>query len=165
MQADPEKVNLLQQSLKIHPAICKILVQRNIETFDQAKNFYRGTCGLCKQYPCADDPCIIQHEQRTGGNMCRYITILVFSYLPVPVDQQPGFVSFVQRIGGDPVSRQFIAVFEDGNFFRMHCCKVRAAPAFGRQRERDPIEWKWLDEFRRLRDLFDYCWQVIICPS
>jgi single-stranded-DNA-specific exonuclease len=41
LQADPFKVNALQQSLKIHPAICKILVQRNIETFDQAKNFYR----------------------------------------------------------------------------------------------------------------------------
>jgi len=41
LQADRDKVNSLQQSLKIHPAICKILVQRNIETFDQAKNFYR----------------------------------------------------------------------------------------------------------------------------
>jgi len=41
LQADAEKVNSLQQSLKIHPAICKILVQRGIETFDQAKNFYR----------------------------------------------------------------------------------------------------------------------------
>jgi len=41
LQADPFKVNALQQSLKIHPAICKILVQRNIKTFDQAKNFYR----------------------------------------------------------------------------------------------------------------------------
>src|SRR6266545_3551872 len=43
LKADPEKVDLLQQSLKIHPAICKILVQRNIETFDEAKNFYRPT--------------------------------------------------------------------------------------------------------------------------
>src|SRR6476620_840011 len=41
LQADHEKVNSLQQSLKIHSAICKILVQRNIETFDQAKDFYR----------------------------------------------------------------------------------------------------------------------------
>jgi single-stranded-DNA-specific exonuclease len=41
IQADQEKVHSLQQSLKIHQAICKILVQRNIETFDQAKNFYR----------------------------------------------------------------------------------------------------------------------------
>ena len=41
LKADQEKVISLQQSLKIHPAICKILVQRNIETFDEAKNFYR----------------------------------------------------------------------------------------------------------------------------
>ena len=41
LQANPEKVNSLQQALKIHPAICKILVQRGIETFDQAKAFYR----------------------------------------------------------------------------------------------------------------------------
>ena len=41
LQADAEKVTSLQQSLRIHNAICKILVQRNIETFDQAKNFYR----------------------------------------------------------------------------------------------------------------------------
>jgi len=41
LHADQEKVNSLQQSLKIHSAICKILVQRNIETFDQAKDFYR----------------------------------------------------------------------------------------------------------------------------
>ncbi|MBS1575832.1 MAG: DHH family phosphoesterase, partial [Bacteroidetes bacterium] len=31
----------LQQALKIHPAICKILVQRGIETFEEAKHFYR----------------------------------------------------------------------------------------------------------------------------
>lgn len=41
LDADPEKVNSLQQSLNIHPAICKILIQRHIETFNQAKNFYR----------------------------------------------------------------------------------------------------------------------------
>ena len=41
LKADLEKVSSLQESLKIHPAICKILVQRNIETFDEAKNFYR----------------------------------------------------------------------------------------------------------------------------
>src|ERR1700693_470213 len=41
LKADPEKISSLQQSLKIHPVICKILVQRGIETFDQAKNFYR----------------------------------------------------------------------------------------------------------------------------
>jgi single-stranded-DNA-specific exonuclease len=41
LQADDEKVASLHQSLKIHSAICKILAQRNINTFDEAKNFYR----------------------------------------------------------------------------------------------------------------------------
>ena len=41
LQADEEKVNSLQQSLKIHRSICKILVERGIETFQQAKDFYR----------------------------------------------------------------------------------------------------------------------------
>lgn len=41
LQADAEKVNSLKRSLNIHSAICKILVQRNIQTFDEAKNFYR----------------------------------------------------------------------------------------------------------------------------
>ena len=41
LEAEPEKVSLLQQSLKIHPAICKILVQRKIQTFEEAKSFYR----------------------------------------------------------------------------------------------------------------------------
>lgn len=41
LRADNEKVSALQQSLRIHSAICKILVQRGIETFDQAKTFYR----------------------------------------------------------------------------------------------------------------------------
>src|SRR5258708_2002072 len=41
LNADEQKVNALYESLKIHPAICKILVQRNIASFDVAKNFYR----------------------------------------------------------------------------------------------------------------------------
>jgi single-stranded-DNA-specific exonuclease len=41
LRPDEEKVSELHQSLKIHPIICKILVQRNISSFDEAKNFYR----------------------------------------------------------------------------------------------------------------------------
>jgi single-stranded-DNA-specific exonuclease len=41
LEADEQKVNALHESLKIHPAICKILVRRDIATFDRAKNFYR----------------------------------------------------------------------------------------------------------------------------
>src|SRR5690349_1588576 len=42
---DEKKVVALQQSLKIHPALCKILVERGIETFDEAKNFFRPSLG------------------------------------------------------------------------------------------------------------------------
>ena len=36
-----EKIDSLQKELNIHPALCKILVQRSFETFDKAKNFFR----------------------------------------------------------------------------------------------------------------------------
>jgi single-stranded-DNA-specific exonuclease len=41
LSADKQKADGLQQSLKIHPAICRILVQRKIEDFNTAKSFFR----------------------------------------------------------------------------------------------------------------------------
>jgi single-stranded-DNA-specific exonuclease len=41
LTADETKVSGLQQALKIHTALCKVLVQRGIETFEQAKKFFR----------------------------------------------------------------------------------------------------------------------------
>ncbi|MBK8087063.1 MAG: single-stranded-DNA-specific exonuclease RecJ [Chitinophagaceae bacterium] len=41
LQADAIKTEALAAELKIHPTICKILVQRGIDTFDKAKNFFR----------------------------------------------------------------------------------------------------------------------------
>jgi len=41
LNADNEKVESLRQSLKIHSVLCKILAQRNIETFNEAKDFFR----------------------------------------------------------------------------------------------------------------------------
>jgi single-stranded-DNA-specific exonuclease len=41
LSADTEEVASLQQALKISPTISKILVQRGIKTFEQAKSFYR----------------------------------------------------------------------------------------------------------------------------
>ncbi len=40
-QADKEKVNALQQELKVHPVLCELLVQRGIETYEAAKKFFR----------------------------------------------------------------------------------------------------------------------------
>ncbi|MEO8149904.1 MAG: single-stranded-DNA-specific exonuclease RecJ [Bacteroidia bacterium] len=38
---DEQVVLSLQEQLKVHPVICKLLVQRGITTFDDAKNFFR----------------------------------------------------------------------------------------------------------------------------
>lgn len=40
-ETDPDKVQLLFGSLKIHPALCRLLVQRGIETYAGAKSFFR----------------------------------------------------------------------------------------------------------------------------
>lgn len=41
LAADAAKQTALQQVLKIHPVLCRILVQRGIETYDQAKDYFR----------------------------------------------------------------------------------------------------------------------------
>src|SRR3954471_23282259 len=40
-KSDEEKTNALQLALKVHPVICKLLVERGIETYDEAKKFFR----------------------------------------------------------------------------------------------------------------------------
>jgi single-stranded-DNA-specific exonuclease len=40
-ETDEKKTDSLQQALHIHPVICKILIHRGIETYEQAKNFFR----------------------------------------------------------------------------------------------------------------------------
>ena len=39
--ADENKVNDLHQSLKVHPALCRVLALRGIETYDEARAFFR----------------------------------------------------------------------------------------------------------------------------
>jgi single-stranded-DNA-specific exonuclease len=41
LSADREKVNALYQKLKVHSAICKILIQRGIDDFEKSKHYYR----------------------------------------------------------------------------------------------------------------------------
>ena len=41
LEADTAKVAALQTALKIHPILCELLVQRGIEDFDKAKQFFR----------------------------------------------------------------------------------------------------------------------------
>jgi single-stranded-DNA-specific exonuclease len=40
-EVDEQKVNALQRELKVHPVLCKLLVQRGIETYEAAKKFFR----------------------------------------------------------------------------------------------------------------------------
>lgn len=40
-EADPKKVFQLREVLNVHPALCALLVQRGIESYDQAKAFFR----------------------------------------------------------------------------------------------------------------------------
>ena len=41
LTADEKEVAALQEALQINPVLCKILVQRSIKTFAEAKNFFR----------------------------------------------------------------------------------------------------------------------------
>ena len=41
LSADENKVLQLQEALKINPVICQILAERGIETFEQAKHYFR----------------------------------------------------------------------------------------------------------------------------
>ncbi len=41
LSVEEEKINSLQAELKIHPVLCKLLVLRGIETFEEAKKFFR----------------------------------------------------------------------------------------------------------------------------
>jgi single-stranded-DNA-specific exonuclease len=41
LNSNQEKAGALFRELKIHPALCNILVQRGIDTYDKAKNFFR----------------------------------------------------------------------------------------------------------------------------
>lgn len=41
LQADEQKVNNLQQALGINSKLCEVLTQRGIETFDEAKDYFR----------------------------------------------------------------------------------------------------------------------------
>src|SRR6185369_6477853 len=41
LSAGEEKIAALQQSLNINKALCNILVQRDIDTFEKAKDYFR----------------------------------------------------------------------------------------------------------------------------
>lgn len=76
LPAAEEKVKALNDCLKIHPVLCKILVQRGIETYDAAKAFFRP------QLSHLHDPWLMKDMDKAVDRIIRAITsgekILVF---------------------------------------------------------------------------------------
>lgn len=58
IEPDAAKVEALQKALNIHPVLCRILVQRGIETFDEAKAFFRP------QIEAIHDPWLMKDMQK-----------------------------------------------------------------------------------------------------
>jgi single-stranded-DNA-specific exonuclease len=66
-EVDAQIVNALQASLRVHPAICKMLVARGIHTFDQAKLFFRP------QLSDLHDPFLMKGMQKAADRICSAI--------------------------------------------------------------------------------------------
>lgn len=69
-ETNNEKVAALSQALKVNPVLCKILVDRGIDTFDKAKDFFRPSLeNLHDPYLMKDmDKAVIRLEQALAKN-------------------------------------------------------------------------------------------------
>jgi single-stranded-DNA-specific exonuclease len=67
-QVDASKATLLQQALKIHSAFCRMLVMRGIETFEQARAFFRPDLSHLH------DPFLMQDMDKAVGRIHQAIT-------------------------------------------------------------------------------------------
>ena len=76
LTAQEEQINQLYQVLKIHPAICKILIQRGIDSFEKAKSYFRP------QLKDLHDPWLMKDMQKAVDRILIALTenekILVF---------------------------------------------------------------------------------------
>ena len=76
LTASQEAVLRLQQALKVSHVICKIMIQRGFETFEDAKNYFRP------QLDQLHDPWLMKDMRKATGKICDAITnkekILVF---------------------------------------------------------------------------------------
>lgn len=63
LTADPDKCTSLQDSLKINPALCKILVQRGIDTFESARQFFRPSLDMLH------DPYLMKDMEKAVGRI------------------------------------------------------------------------------------------------
>ena len=60
LKAPEQAAQDLQRQLKIHPVICKILVQRGIDSFEKAKDYFRP------QLDQLHDPWLMKDMQATA---------------------------------------------------------------------------------------------------
>ena len=76
LTAQEEQINQLYQVLKIHPALCKILIQRGIDSFEKAKSYFRP------QLKDLHDPWLMKDMQKAVDRILFALTenekILVF---------------------------------------------------------------------------------------
>lgn len=76
LTAQEEKINELYNVLKIHPAICKILIQRGIDSFEKAKSYFRP------QLKDLHDPWLMKDMQKAVDRILNALSqhekILVF---------------------------------------------------------------------------------------
>ena len=76
LEADEERTTALQAALKIHPVICKLLVQRGFDSFDKAKNYFRPNISDLH------DPWLMKDMDKAVGRVMQAVTsnekILVF---------------------------------------------------------------------------------------
>jgi single-stranded-DNA-specific exonuclease len=76
LPAAEEKINALYESLKVHPVICKILVQRGLDNFDLSRQFFRP------QLDQLHDPWLMKDMQKAVDRILTAISkgekILVF---------------------------------------------------------------------------------------
>lgn len=76
LAADNNVCQQLQESLKINPVLCKILVQRGIATFDEARTFFRPTLDMLH------DPYLMKDMHKAVGRILQALDnnekILVF---------------------------------------------------------------------------------------
>lgn len=76
LSADPQTCDSLHEALKINPVLCKILVQRGMTTFEEAKRFFRPELNMLH------DPWLMKDMDKAVSRVIQAITfnekILVF---------------------------------------------------------------------------------------
>jgi single-stranded-DNA-specific exonuclease len=93
--AEPEHVRQLHQSLRIHPALCSILIQRGIADFDAAKNYFRPDLNQLHS------PWLMKDMDKAVNRICLAINNRekVLVYGDYDVDGTTSVASFFQFMG------------------------------------------------------------------